>query len=109
MQMFRREFAVSYNTDKWISTFFGRPPRLQNRYCTCRPPYDLSDEEVIAPTDMANLAISRLDSLGWNQNGTIHRQTLARIGLTLNIILEEALELSLVAPISDLDQSEKAQ
>jgi hypothetical protein len=105
----RRAFAVSYSTDKTTSTFFGRPPQLSIRYCTCRPPFDLTDDELIAPSELRELAISRLDSEGWNTSGAIHRQTWARMKIALSVILEEVLELSLGAASSDIDQSQKAQ
>ncbi len=89
--------------------FFGRPPRLPLRYCTCRPPYDLTDEEVIAPSHVRDLAISRLDSDGWSMRGTINRHSVVRLKLALCGILEEVLDLSLVSPASDLEQSQKAQ
>ena len=107
--LYRRAFAGAYSVDKMISTFFGRPPRLPLRYCTCRPPYDLTDEEVIAPSHIRNLAISRLDPDGWSSRGTLNRHALARLKLALCSILEEVLDLSLVPPAPDPEQSQKAQ
>ena len=89
--------------------FFGRPPRLPLRYCTCRPPYDLTDEEVIAPSHLRDLAISRLDPDGWNLSGNLNRHTVVRLKLALCGILEEVLDLSLVPPAPDLEQSQKAR
>lgn len=105
----RLAFANAYSADKTISTFFGRPPRLLIRYCTCRPPYDLSDEEVIAPAHSRDLAIARLDREGWSSCGILQRPTFARIKFVLNIVLEEVLDLSLVPPTSDMEQCQKAQ
>ncbi|KUJ10214.1 uncharacterized protein LY89DRAFT_656902 [Mollisia scopiformis] len=111
VELRRRAFAIAYSVDKNISTFFGRPPQLAMRYCTCRPPYDLTDDEIVASTPVMVLAISRLDPAGWNTHGIIHRQTWARIKMALNTILEEVLDLSLATPppAPDLEQSQKAQ
>jgi chromatin structure-remodeling complex subunit RSC3/30 len=104
----RRSFANSFSSDKALSTFFGRPPRIAMRYCSCLPPYDLTDEEMIAPLEIRNRALAKLDPLGWNTDGKINRQTMARVKLLINVIREESLELSLGPPASDPEQRQKA-
>jgi hypothetical protein len=104
----RRSFANAFSSDKALSTFFGRPPRIAMRYCSRLPPYDLTDEEIIATPDIRNKAIAKLDSAGWNTDGHLGRQTYARLKLLLNIVREDALELSLGPPAPDSEQREKA-
>jgi chromatin structure-remodeling complex subunit RSC3/30 len=104
----RRSFANAFSSDKALSTFFGRPPRIAMRYCSRLPPYDLTDEELIAPAEIRNRALAKLDPAGWNTNGDLNRQTWARIKLMINAVREEALELSLAPPAPDAEQREKA-
>jgi hypothetical protein len=105
----RRSFANAFSSDKALSTFFGRPPRIAMRYCSSLPPYDLTEEEIIAPVDVRNRAIANLDPAGWNTRGVLGRQTFARLKLMINAVREEALELSLGPPAPDSEQREKAQ
>jgi chromatin structure-remodeling complex subunit RSC3/30 len=105
----RGSFAAAYSTDKSISTFLGRPPRISIRYSSCRPPYDLTDEELMAPPEVRERAIAALDPAGWNRKGLIYRQTYARIKHMNSVIREEALELSLGPPAPEPEQKEKAQ
>jgi hypothetical protein len=106
----RRSFANSYSSDKALSTFFGRPPRIAMRYSSCRPPYDLTDEELVAPAEVRNRAIEKLDPAGWNtSNNGVHRQTMARLKLILNSVREEVLELSLGPPARDVEQIQKTK
>jgi hypothetical protein len=105
----RRSFANAYSNDKALSTFFGRPPRIAMRYCSRLPPYDISDEEMLAPAEIRNQAIARLDSAGWSVEGQLGKQTWGRIKLLIGVVREEVLELSLGPPAPDAEQREKAQ
>lgn len=109
VELRRRSFANSYSSDKALSTFFGRPPRISMRYCSVKAPYDLTDEELIAPVELRDLAIARLDKDGWNTDGKLGRQTWARVKLLVNSIREDTLELSLAPPGSYEDPKRKAQ
>jgi hypothetical protein len=64
-----RIFCSSYNQDKSISTFVGRPPRISKRYTDISLPLDLSDEDIISDNDVLNTAIQTLDEDGWNTKG----------------------------------------
>lgn len=109
VELRRRSFANSYSSDKALSTFFGRPPRISMRYCSVKAPYDLTDEELIAPVELRDRAIARLDKDGWNTDGKLGRQTWARVKLLVNSIREDTLELSLAPPGSYKDPKRKAQ
>jgi hypothetical protein len=65
----RRLFCSSYNQDKFISTFVGRPIRISKRHTDVSLPLDLSDEETTGDTAVLNQAIKALDNDGWNTKG----------------------------------------
>jgi hypothetical protein len=109
LELRRHIFCNAYSTDKALSTFFGRPPRISKRYCSTQPPHDLTDDEIIAPEDIRNLALSKLDANGWNTQGLLCRSTWGRIKWRINIIREETLELSLGPPRADDQQRIKVQ
>ena len=64
-----RIFCSSYNQDKSLSTFVGRPPRISKRYTDINLPLDLSDEDTVGDNDVLNRAIQALDKDGWNTKG----------------------------------------
>jgi hypothetical protein len=109
LELRRHIFCNAYSTDKALSTFFGRPPRISKRYCSIQPPHDLTDDEIIASEDVRNLALSKLDAEGWNTQGRLGRSTWGRIKFRINIIREETLELSLGAVRADDQQRRKIQ
>lgn len=65
----RRLFCSSYNQDKFISTFVGRPIRISKRHTDVALPLDLSDEEVTGDPTVLDQAIKALDKDGWNTKG----------------------------------------
>jgi hypothetical protein len=65
----RRIFCSSYNQDKSISTFLGRPIRISKRHTDVSLPLDLSDEVIVGDPHILNQAIQALDKDGWNTNG----------------------------------------
>lgn len=65
----RRLFCSSYNQDKFISTFVGRPIRISKRHTDVALPLDLSDEEVTGDPTVLDQAIRALDKDGWNTKG----------------------------------------
>jgi chromatin structure-remodeling complex subunit RSC3/30 len=79
------------------------------RYCSVNLPYDLTDEELIAPIELRDRAIARLDKDGWNTDGQLGRQTWARVKLLVNSIREDVLELSLAPAGAYADPKRKAQ
>jgi hypothetical protein len=105
----RRSFANAYSSDKALSTFFGRPPRIAIRYCTRLPPLDLTEEELLGPAEIRNQAIAKLDPAGWNRTGHLERQTWGRMKMLICAVREEVLDLSLGQPAPDAEQREKAE
>lgn len=65
----RRLFCSSYNQDKFISTFVGRPIRISKRHTDVSLPLDLSDEETTGDAAVLKQAIEALDRDGWNTKG----------------------------------------
>lgn len=65
----RRIFCSSYNQDKSISTFLGRPIRISKRHTDISLPLDLSDDVTTGDKAALDLAIQTLDSEGWNTKG----------------------------------------
>jgi hypothetical protein len=65
----RRMFCASYNQDKSISTFLGRPIRISKRHTDTSLPLDLSDEDITGDQSTLDLAIRALDKDGWNTRG----------------------------------------
>jgi hypothetical protein len=90
----RRLFAAIYHIDKEHSSFNGRPPILNRRYCMLRPPLDISDEDLIDRSTSLTHKISELDANGWNQEGKFHSITAHRARYLLGPIRDECLELT---------------
>lgn len=91
----KKTFVTAYSNDKYTATFFGRPPRLSHRYCLLQLPLDLNDNQTMSDGLDLDNAIATLDDEGWNQRGTIHRCTFARIFAQNARIREDILEISL--------------
>lgn len=95
----RRLFCFVFISDKQIATFMGRPPALSRRYTTCHIPLDLSDEQLMAEGDDLQAIKSRLDLNGWNTDGRVYPSTICRAWMTMALVRDEILELSLGPPI----------
>lgn len=91
----KKVFVSAYSNDKYMATFLGRPPRLTHRYCRIQLPLDLTDAQIMSDGLDLDNAIGTLDNEGWNQRGTIHRCTFARIVAQNARIREDILEISL--------------
>ncbi|KAE8143368.1 hypothetical protein BDV38DRAFT_277393 [Aspergillus pseudotamarii] len=91
----RRLFAATYQLDKSIATFLGRPPRISLRHSDCRLPLDLDDSLLKAGQSEIELAVQDLDSDGWNTQGSLHRSTFLRQRFLVTTFREEILEVSL--------------
>lgn len=91
----KRLFICAYESDKYDAAFSGRPPRLTRHYCRLQLPLDLTDAQTMSDGLELDNAVNDLDNEGWNQSGTIHRSTFARLFATNASITEEILELSL--------------
>ncbi|OAL05435.1 hypothetical protein IQ06DRAFT_312803 [Phaeosphaeriaceae sp. SRC1lsM3a] len=91
----RRIFCSSYNQDKSISTFVGRPIRISKRHTDVKLPLDISDEEVGSNQARLDQAIQALDQDGWNTKGRWLRATWIRLRYMSLQFREEILEFSL--------------
>ncbi|KAE8391832.1 hypothetical protein BDV23DRAFT_192857 [Aspergillus alliaceus] len=99
----KRAMAGAYIFDKEIATFLGRPPRILWRHCNIQYPLDLSYDEVVAEPTVRNAIIQKLDSNGWNIEGSRDKGALPRILLMLAPVREEILELSLNYEVDGLE------
>ncbi|PNP38578.1 hypothetical protein TGAMA5MH_09659 [Trichoderma gamsii] len=102
VELRKRAVALSYELDKSLATFVGRPPRLNRNYCTIELPLDLSDSAIVGSAELLELQISRLDGNGWNKDMTVHPASRQRAIVWLSSIREEVLELSLGTITQDL-------
>ncbi|PON22577.1 hypothetical protein TGAM01_v208466 [Trichoderma gamsii] len=102
VELRKRAIALSYELDKSLATFVGRPPRLNRNYCTIELPLDLSDSAIVGSAELLELQISRLDGNGWNKDMTVHPASRQRAIVWLSSIREEVLELSLGTITQDL-------
>ena len=91
----RRLFARIYNIDQAIVAFTGRPPLLDPRFCTTKPPLDLSDEDLLAGGTTLERAVSELNPLGWNTHGGVYPSSVCRAGYQVSVILNEILGITL--------------
>ncbi|PYH99847.1 chromatin structure remodeling complex protein RSC3 [Aspergillus ellipticus CBS 707.79] len=91
----KRTMVGAYALDKDIATFLGRPPRICWRYCNIPYPLDMSYEEIVAEPAIRDMAMQRLDSNGWNIDGSLNKGARARGNLIVNINRENVLEVSL--------------
>lgn len=91
----RRIFCSSYNQDKSISTFLGRPIRISKRHTDVKLPLDLRDDELTGPPAELDAAIQRLDSDGWNTKGQHLRASWIRLRHIASCLREEILDFSL--------------
>ncbi|KAL6709133.1 hypothetical protein ACN47E_001949 [Coniothyrium glycines] len=91
----RRLFCSSYNQDKSISTFLGRPIRISKRHTDIPLPLDLSDDETTGDTTTLEAAIQSLDAEGWNTKGRWLRASWIRLRHISLRFREEILEYTL--------------
>ncbi|CAG8907301.1 unnamed protein product [Penicillium egyptiacum] len=94
----RRLFAASYQLDKSIATFLGRPPRISWRHSDCRLPLDISDETLAGHPNKLDAARLSLDANGWNTREVYQRSSWIRLRFIISTFREEILELSLQKP-----------
>ncbi|KAI9368876.1 hypothetical protein BJX61DRAFT_536878 [Aspergillus egyptiacus] len=88
-------FAAAFYADKCLSTFVGRPPFINHRYCSLIPPLDLSDDDLIAGGERLSEALSDVGATGWNSHGQHQRVSMMRLRFLLAVLREQALEIAL--------------
>ncbi|KAL4941800.1 hypothetical protein BDV06DRAFT_193768 [Aspergillus oleicola] len=95
----KRIFAAAVSRDKAAATLFGRPPRIDGRFCDMTLPSDLDDEEVLLDLDKRQRVLSGLDEDGWKRttgmNRGIRQSSLIRLRYQHGLLHEKVLRLSL--------------
>ncbi|KAF3053871.1 hypothetical protein E8E11_011458 [Didymella keratinophila] len=104
METRRRVFCSSYNQDKAISTFLGRPIRISKRHTDMPLPQDLRDDELTGSSADLDLAIRALDANGWNTRGQHLRASWMRLRHISSRLREEILDFSLL-PVDSAAES----
>jgi hypothetical protein len=103
LQEFRkRALAGAHELDIGLATFVGRPPHLSRRYIGLGIALDLPGSVLLGPPEALEVAITKLDSNGWNQDGLVYATTRIRCVSMLVEIREGALELSLGPRANDV-------
>ncbi|KAF1838317.1 hypothetical protein BDW02DRAFT_565142 [Decorospora gaudefroyi] len=98
----RRLYAASYRFDKTLAIFYGRPPMLGWRYSDRKMPLDISDSVITSEdSELLTSELSKLDSAGWNMQGSIHPASFARLQCQLAVFKERLLEQSLAGEKDD--------
>ncbi|KAK6952442.1 hypothetical protein Daesc_006979 [Daldinia eschscholtzii] len=89
----RKIFVSAYYIDKVFVLVFNRPPRIPTRHADCKPPFDLSEDELFAASPaVLEQARSRLSPDGWSTDGKCKTTTWARIRYILARFREEIAE-----------------
>lgn len=89
----RRMFSKAYYLDKLFAMVFHRPPRIATRHADCKPPLDLSDDELFPDSpEILDRARKSLTHDGWNTDGRYRPTTWARVRYILGQFREEIVE-----------------
>ena len=99
----RHAFWMAYILDKSMATFFGRPPMINGKYCSCRMPLDVEQRDLALTGIELQDLLNTLDAAGWSTNDQIGHSTWLRGTIISLKIREEILELSLGADDDDLE------
>jgi Fungal specific transcription factor domain len=97
VQMRKRLFASSYQIDKSIATFLGRPPRLSSRHSDCGLPLCISDDLFNASNGVFKQATESVDERGWSTQPTFQPAAWIRLRCSNAIFREEILDMSMKA------------
>ena len=100
----RKMFWYAYECDKTFATFFGRPPMISGKFCSCKMPLDLEYHQIGLEGEALEQALGELDKNGWNtRNLAIGRPRWLRTAVMTAQIREEILEISLGTDSSRLE------
>ncbi|RDW86499.1 putative C6 transcription factor [Aspergillus mulundensis] len=88
-------FAAAFYADKSLSTFVGRPPFINYRYCSISAPLDIRDEDLIAGGEQLSQAMANINGDGWNMKGNTLRGSMLRLRFHVAVLREQALEIAL--------------
>lgn len=96
-EMRKRTFSHAYILDKGISSFMGRPPRLNRKYCSMQLPLDIKLQHLRLPESQLESELDALDQHGWNIAGEIRINLYSRTQLMCSMIQEDILEFALAS------------
>ncbi|GAB7321930.1 hypothetical protein MBLNU13_g03000t2 [Cladosporium sp. NU13] len=102
VQARKKLFSAAFRMDKAISTFFGRPPRIQGHYCDVSLPLDVDDNLFHQEDFNVDQLFSGLNMAGWNIDCKIRPASWIRMRHIVGKVTEEVLELSLGGAQDDL-------
>lgn len=94
-EIHRKIFWFAYTSDKNFATFFGRPPLINGKFCSCKMPLDLDDDKLVLEDEALAHAMTDLDNEGWNPSSVVGRAAWLRVSVISTKFREEILELSL--------------
>jgi len=103
-ELHRKLFWLSYIFDKSFATFFGRPPLISSKFCSCKMPLDLDHIQLGLDGEALDRAVKELDDDGWNQSSSVGRPSWLRVSIISSKLREEILELSLGANPDKLEE-----
>ena len=102
-EIHRKIFWFAYTSDKNFATFFGRPPLINGKFCSCKMPLDLDDEKLVLEDEALARALAELDNEGWNPTSAVSRGSSLRVSVISTKFREEILELSLGVSTENLE------
>lgn len=102
-EIHRKIFWFAYTSDKNFATFFGRPPLINGKFCSCKMPLDLDDDKLVLEDDALARALAELDDEGWNSSSAVGRASWLRVSIISTKFREEILELSLGVSTENLE------
>ena len=91
----RRIGCQIFVVDKFLATFFGRPPLLTRRFCSIQLPLDLDDATLLSDGETFQRHIQRLETNGWNVDGQVRSSSLLRVRMMMALVRDEILEVVL--------------
>lgn len=98
----RRFFNAVYSSDKFLSTYLGRPPHLSYRFCAIQEPQDLSDDEICGDEYTRASALAQLSD-GWTTTGHPMRSTWRKAFFKRYQLREDIMEVLIGPFVQDLE------
>ncbi|KAF4334864.1 hypothetical protein FBEOM_11288 [Fusarium beomiforme] len=91
----RRITARTFNLDKVLVSFTGRPPLLGRRFFSSPLPLDLTDLDLQSDQDTIRHAVQELDDNGFRHVGDLKGSSMVRARAQIAFIKDELLEIAL--------------
>ena len=104
LELRRKIFWFAYVSDKGFATFFGRPPMINGKFCTCKMPLDLDSSQLGLTGEAFQRTVDSLDDEGWSRNMTVDRTSWLRAFIITSKFRDEVLEISLGTDTSRLNE-----